>query len=812
MRFTKPILAICIVAGMSACALRPPPIEIVVDDGISASVEELPGLSGGPPREVGVIVEPDGRRTEFVAEEVILLPNSEAQLNDFLAAYSGTVLRPGTPSERPYIIHVDLSAASRDDLPANLAPLGYEGTFSFSSESAARTVALVAREGPTIAVTLNQLLKPDSIDEHPDGSGGFIDWEIRRWMTEDDDPAVAGDQGLSIGVVRAWEFLEYSGIPTFAAKGSIAIVDQGFSLDPNSGFPQPDNPDYTRTTATRPLQVDLIDDDLTAGGMNTVPCGPGNPCPWHGTNVFGVAGAINSNEFGGAGTGGNFVSTIHFRMDYTFGMVADAIYEAFERFDVDVVNLSLSGNCGFGCDLSQFFGLGSGFGLQLAINHANNAGAIVVAAAGNAGINLGNAEIVPCELEPAICVGSINFAGGNLRNFGSSVDIWAPEGIRSTVTPLSAMGDADNEGIDEVNIFGGTSAATPFVSGVVAMMKALDPDLKTNEVIQILQDTANFNTADVNAGPRVTEGWVDAFRAVSAVSPNKAPTVQIIWPPDGELLLQGWVLSVLARATDPEVADAGGTFTNDGIFTEGGVEFCRDAGPLASCSLPPFSPGTHEITATVTDAFGATASHTIEFSVVNLPPVARIDFPKAPETTFAADQQVCFHGTGYDADPVIPAAVTLEWTDGGATLSTEPHFCTALAEGTHSVALTVTDSIGQTASDEVVVTITAPSGLPSTQIVSPDSFQSFGTGQTVTLVGFGSDPEDGTIPDANLVWHSDVDGILGVGPTISVNLTSPQDLGAFDGLLPHTIRLVATDSDGNEASTDQVVVLMGLIL
>ena len=461
MRFIKPLLLACIVAGLSGCSLLPRPvIDVVVDESVVPSISELPGLSGGAPREVGVIVEPSGRRTEFVEQEVILLPASEDELNAFLAEYGGTVLRAGVPSTRPYVVHVDLSAAPRDDLPANLAPLDYEGTFAFSSENAARTVALVAREGPTIAVSLNQLTFPDSIDEHPDGSGGFIDWETRLWMTEDDDSTVAGDQGLSIGIARAWKFLEYAGVPNFAARGSVAIIDAGFSLNTSSGFPLAGNLDYTQSSAIRPLQVDLIGGDLTAGGQNTVPCGPGIPCIWHGTNVFAVAGAVNSNQYGGAGTGGNFISKIHIKMDYTFGLIADAIYVAVDDFGVDVINLSLSGNCGFGCDLSQFFGWGSGFGLQLAINHADNNGAIVVAAAGNAGINLATAEIVPCELEPVICVGSINFTAGNIRNFGNSVDIWAPEGIRSTVTPLSAAGDANNVGIDEINVFGGTSAAT----------------------------------------------------------------------------------------------------------------------------------------------------------------------------------------------------------------------------------------------------------------------------------------------------------------------------------------------------------------
>lgn len=804
MRLKIKLLLICFILSPLGCSRHP---SIVIDESIVPSVSELPGLNGGPPRPVGVAVEPDGKRTEFVENEVTFVARSEQDLNYFLAEYDGVVLRGGAPETRPYLIQVNLAETSWDDLASNLAKVHDKGTFTFSSEDAAKLAALVLREASTRTIEPNLLLYSDAIEEHPDGLGGFIDWETQRWMTEDNDANVTGDQGLSIGIAHAWEYLEYIGIPAFQGRGSVAIIDGGFALDENTGFPTGGNLDFTRTNAIRPFQIDVIDDDLTAGGANPMTCTGGTACPWHGTNAFAVAAAVNSNQYGGAGTGGNFTSAVLFKVDGSWGLIIDAIYRAVDDFDVDVINLSLGGDCGFWCDVSQYFGVGSAFGLQLAVNHADNNGTIVVASAGNDSIDLANAEIIPAELEPVICVGSINFNGSNKFNYGSSVDIWAPTNIRSTVTPLTA---GNPVGINQVAVFGGTSASAPFVSGIVSMMKALNESIDTYDAIKILQNTANFNTADVTAGPLVTKGWVDAYRAVTNASPNDQPIVKIVWPPDGEDFFQDWTISILARVKDPELEARGLDFTGDVVFGKSGVELCRDSGPLASCILPPLDPGVHQITATAIDEFGAIGSEVVDLEIVDRLPVARIDFPKAPETTFCADQELCFSGAGYDLDDTSPGSVNVEWTtDGGTVLSTDRHFCTTLAEGTHVITLKATSG-GETATDNVSLTILSPCGRPSTTILSPGPFAAFETGQTITFAGIGTDPEDGTIANDNLVWYSDIDGMLKKGGTITTTLTSPGP--GFDGVLSHTIRLVATDSDGNEGSTDRIVVLVGIIL
>jgi hypothetical protein len=257
LKSTKLKTGTVILAAASAlygCAMVPGhrpegrPFTYTIDEAIRPTQTDLPGLDGGPARAVAVVVGPDGRRDEFVANEVILQPRGEDELNAFLDRYDGTILRDGTPILLPeladkttplpsdgwYLIRVDPSRSSLDGLAANMQEGGSRGPHLFSSEEAARLGALVARERLDTALRIrpNFLVLPMAVQEHPDGGGGFLDAETWEWMSEDDEPATAGIQGLSIGVVRAWRYLSSKGVPPSAGPWSppvIAIIDSGFA-------------------------------------------------------------------------------------------------------------------------------------------------------------------------------------------------------------------------------------------------------------------------------------------------------------------------------------------------------------------------------------------------------------------------------------------------------------------------------------------------------------------------------------------------------------------------------------------------------
>lgn len=92
-----------------------------------------------------------------------------------------------------------------------------------------------------------------------------------------------------------------------------------------------------------------------------------------------------------------------------------------------------------------------------------------------------------------------------------------------------------------------------------------------------------------------------------------------------------------------------------------------------------------------------------------------------------------------------------------------------------------------------------PNTPPTATITSPTTGTSIPTGGALTLTGTGSDSEDGAITGTGLEWDSSIDGALGTGGSLLVNLTNGV----------HTITLTATDSD-TDTGTDDIQVNVGV--
>jgi len=519
-----------------------------IDRSIKPSQPKLPGLNCGPLRLVGVSVGPNDKQDEFVVNEVVFRPKNQDELRAFLEEYNGTILRDGTPILIPgatqiavpepsgwYLIQVDLNRSSLDDFLQNMTDAKLGGTLVFSSKDAARLIALIARETRKgWKVSPNFVTKFCTVKEHPISGGGNLNAETWWWMTEDDNSFTPGTQGLSIGVINSWNYLWYLDIPPSEGgtwePAHVAIIDVGFALDESTGIPLNGNIDYLYL-GLKPLQFDLVDYDGSAGGINS-----NSGSPWHGQGTFGVAAAYPRNLYGSAGTGGEFVRAILIKIDASHYMLADAIRSAAIN-GADVISLSWGSFCGWFCqnfpnlfddpheaeDVNDY--------LQDAVYFAVTYGAIVIAGAGNDTVDISTDNVIPCKLEGVICVGSIDQNKMNVYNWGDGIDIWAPTGIYSTVAPNSADRDIDNLDTDELQLFTGTSASAPFVSGIVGLMKVLNPSLFWSEVQTILQNTANMSPDS-----KVDPGYVDAFRAVEMVIPNEPPTVSITYPSDGAAL------------------------------------------------------------------------------------------------------------------------------------------------------------------------------------------------------------------------------------------------------------------------------------
>jgi subtilisin family serine protease len=147
--------------------------------------------------------------------------------------------------------------------------------------------------------------------------------------------------------------------------------------------------------------------------------------------------------------------------------------------------------------------------LKDAIDRANVAGILFIAAAGNSGTNNDVAASYPSSYnsQNLIAVASITSSGGlsSFSQFGATtVDIGAPgSGIWSSVPVASGKGKNATVGSGYAS-YNGTSMATPHVSGAAALYASLNPNATAAQIKAALLNSAT-PTASL-AGKTVTGG------------------------------------------------------------------------------------------------------------------------------------------------------------------------------------------------------------------------------------------------------------------------------------------------------------------
>jgi subtilisin family serine protease len=233
-------------------------------------------------------------------------------------------------------------------------------------------------------------------------------------------------------------------------------------------------------------------------------------CGSHGTNVSGIIGARGNNGIGVAGVAWNVELMPVVVLDGCTGFeswVAEGIYWAVEH-DADIINYSLQYSVG-----TEVF--------QDAVAFANASGVLQVAAAGNTG--------APDDVQaPARFVETIGVAAidnTDTRWFNSSQ---GPE------VNLAAAGWAvySCEGTTSYGYNLGTSMAAPHVTGLVALLKTLDPSLSQDGAKNALCDTAT-DIASPGFDEQTGFGRPNAIAAILSLGVDP--------PPAGDLNLDGRV-------------------------------------------------------------------------------------------------------------------------------------------------------------------------------------------------------------------------------------------------------------------------------
>ncbi|RMG17467.1 MAG: hypothetical protein D6729_08850 [Deltaproteobacteria bacterium] len=267
---------------------------------------------------------------------------------------------------------------------------------------------------------------------------------------------------------------------------------------------------------------------------------------------------------------------------------------------------------------------------------------------------------------------------------------------------------------------------------------------------------------------------------------NKAPEVAITEPEDGATLVAGAPVRFVGTATDPE----DGALDGDSVTWTSDVE--GDLGTGLSIEVALATEGAHTITLTATDSQGKSASASITVTVVaNTPPVVTIESPSDGSAVKLGDP-VVFTGSATDAEDGPLTGTALTWSsDVDGDLGSGESVTTALATaGAHTITLTATDSAGATASASIQIQVMSDLP-PEVSIVSPADGAQYSRGETIAFECTAVDPEDGPIPNGDIVWTSDLDGQIGIGATVRTGLASAGT---------HTITCTATDSSGNTGS------------
>ena len=223
----------------------------------------------------------------------------------------------------------------------------------------------------------------------------------------------------------------------------------------------------------------------------------------HGTHVAGIAAAVTNNGIGVASISWNAklmpINAAYPVQDRFIGFGYQGIVYAVSN-GASIVNCSWGG----GGPFSRFE--------QDVIDFAHENGALVVAAAGNDGLNNDTAPQWPANYRHVLAVGATNNQDdiASFSNFGISVDVFAPGvGINSTLPGNQYSGNA----------YSGTSMATPLVAGLAALVKTHFPAYSVDQIREQIRVTADdISAINPEYADFLGKGRVNAYRAVTEVN------------------------------------------------------------------------------------------------------------------------------------------------------------------------------------------------------------------------------------------------------------------------------------------------------
>ena len=295
-------------------------------------------------------------------------------------------------------------------------------------------------------------------------------------------PGCPVQQGVAAPTATPWaqQALDFSSVwrLTRGAGVTVAVIDSGVDANPQFGNRIILGPDLAGRRAGVPADGD---------------------CVGHGTSVAGIIAAAPAAgvSFTGVAPAARILSIKITDTEQGIPPVltSEAIRDAV-NLGASVINLSLATN-------------GGSVALRSAVDYALARNVVVVAAAGNDEPG-STGPFYPAAYPGVLSVGAVQ-PDGSLASFS---DIRTPVSVTAPgVDITSAYPGVFPDGYDPD--LAGTSFATPFVSGVVALVRADHPGLDAAQVVARIKATA-----DGSAGPGTGNGMINPVQAVTAVLPR----------------------------------------------------------------------------------------------------------------------------------------------------------------------------------------------------------------------------------------------------------------------------------------------------
>lgn len=297
-----------------------------------------------------------------------------------------------------------------------------------------------------------------------------------------------------------------------------------------------------------------------------------------------------------------------------------------------------------------------------------------------------------------------------------------------------------------------------------------------------------FASDGVNTGVTVTDGFT---------VPGKNPIAKITSPGNDSVYASAQLVLLRGHATDP---DDGSPGERDMIWRS---SVDGDLGTGDELLVTHLSEGTHQISFSVSDSDGNSATDSISIQVDGTAPQVNMDVVKD------AIPSSCVDITLDASDDVLGSGIaSLDYSlDGGGTwVRLVPDdlpidFIVPSSGPIHLVSL-ATDAAGNIASEDVMFTIESPcpsiSRPPSADAGGPYSSDE---GQTITLDASGSiDPDDNIV---SYEWDLDSDGQYDDATGVTAEVIF-GDNGSFD------VGVRVTDEFGENDTDDEEVVVNNL--